>query len=344
MQVSKCKTREETDEILNMEVYELLREGMAGSITPEHVGLALKDLMAKVSLAAGHWEDVIGDLLWLLGEEATEGKDAKTDLKTGIAGVIKEVIASGISAEVVKARVGEEALEAAGLIKSAAEAKGKLQRLRTGKVYSQQKFNLLREESEGYSKLIVELEQGLIGLVSEKAREHLTKSTMSLIAYFNLDPNRVLDVMLDVLEEAVNLPEQQVGYFVQLISKFNRTALVNVLGFKFQGHQQASQNPPASLYLLIAMLCRHEALSVKDVYPFLTASDDQMLSAFDKHHERLLAHIKKKRIISTKDEPNKKEEESIDAAPHSQTGEENQKLHVLAAMLRLETGLPPDTC
>jgi hypothetical protein len=29
---------------------------------------------------------------------------------------------------------------------------------------------------------------------------------MSLIAYFNLDPNRVLDVMLDCLESAVHLP------------------------------------------------------------------------------------------------------------------------------------------
>jgi len=30
----KCKTREETDELLHMELYELLREGMAGSIAP----------------------------------------------------------------------------------------------------------------------------------------------------------------------------------------------------------------------------------------------------------------------------------------------------------------------
>ena len=45
---------------------------MVGSISSEHVGGALKDLMAKVSLALQHWEDVIGDLLWLLGEEAME--------------------------------------------------------------------------------------------------------------------------------------------------------------------------------------------------------------------------------------------------------------------------------
>ncbi len=35
--------------------------------------------------------------------------------------------------------------------------------------------------------------------------ERLTNSVMSLIAYFNLDPNRVLDVILDALEVSLSL-------------------------------------------------------------------------------------------------------------------------------------------
>ena len=41
--------------------------------------------------------------------------------------------------------------------------------------------------------------------VVEKHVERLTNSVMSLIAYFNLDPNRVLDVILDALEVSLSL-------------------------------------------------------------------------------------------------------------------------------------------
>lgn len=175
----------------------------------DQVGLALKDVLSKASLEPDHLQDVVCDLLWLLSEEAVaepvegkERKEGKHDLKSAMAPVFKEVVASGVSGDAIKARVSEEALEAAGLIKSAADAKSRLQRLRTNKVYSQQKFNLLREESEGYSKLVVDLAQagGGGGRVTARQVEHLTNSVMSLIAYFNLDPNRVLDVMLDCLE------------------------------------------------------------------------------------------------------------------------------------------------
>jgi hypothetical protein len=95
----------------------------------------------------------VGDLLWLLGEEALvdgEGKEGKVDLKSSMAAVFNEIISSGVSSSgVIKVRVSEEALEAAGIIKKADSEKGKLQRLRTSTIYSQQKFNLLREECEG---------------------------------------------------------------------------------------------------------------------------------------------------------------------------------------------------
>ena len=45
--------------------------------------------------------------------------------------------------QVMKARVSEEGLEAAGLIKSSSDAKNKLQRLRTNKFYAQQVCSVL---------------------------------------------------------------------------------------------------------------------------------------------------------------------------------------------------------
>ena len=78
--------------------------------------------------------------------------------------------------------------------------------------YKQNKFNLLREQSEGYSKLTAELTSSLgpahssvtgrptdsYASIAERARP-VWEKVISLIGYFDLDPNRALDVILDVL-------------------------------------------------------------------------------------------------------------------------------------------------
>lgn len=77
--------------------------------------------------------------------------------------------------------------------------------------YKQNKFNLLREQSEGFSKLITEvisalppphspatgLPLDLSSITPERVRP-IWKRILSLIGYFDLDPNRALDVILDL--------------------------------------------------------------------------------------------------------------------------------------------------
>lgn len=77
--------------------------------------------------------------------------------------------------------------------------------------YKQNKFNLLREQSEGYSKLTAELTSSLgpshspatgYPIESKEAVHARAKPAwervVGLIGYFDLDPNRALDVILDV--------------------------------------------------------------------------------------------------------------------------------------------------
>jgi THO complex subunit 2 len=77
--------------------------------------------------------------------------------------------------------------------------------------YKQNKFNLLREQSEGFSKLITEVTSALppphspaTGLpldpssISPERVQPIWKRILSLIGYFDLDPNRALDVILDL--------------------------------------------------------------------------------------------------------------------------------------------------
>lgn len=60
----------------------------------------------------------------------------------------------------------------------------------------------------------------------------LTHPSQALIGYFDLDPNRVLDLVLDAaLEQPRNTA------FLALVPLFKRDAVVHLLGFKFHAHQ-----------------------------------------------------------------------------------------------------------
>ncbi|KAH7100543.1 transcription factor/nuclear export subunit protein 2-domain-containing protein [Auriculariales sp. MPI-PUGE-AT-0066] len=100
-------------------------------------------------------------------------------------------------------------LAAAGLVTNKVPLEKKEIQTRTRLFYKQNKFNLLREQSEGYSKLATELLASIPpahGLDSqpfdspaEVARHARTAwdKVATLIGYFDLDPNRALDVILD---------------------------------------------------------------------------------------------------------------------------------------------------
>lgn len=94
--------------------------------------------------------------------------------------------------------------------------------------YKQNKFNLLREQSEGYSKLTTELTSNLGPARSPvegapvepqgalDARAGLAwERVVGLIGYFDLDPNRALDIILDVF--SVHLPTHHT-FFLSFLS------------------------------------------------------------------------------------------------------------------------------
>jgi THO complex subunit 2 N-terminus len=94
--------------------------------------------------------------------------------------------------------------------------------------YKQNKFNLLREQSEGYSKLTVELTSSLgpphssltgrptesNSVIEDRARP-VWEKVISLIGYFDLDPNRALDIILDVLSQHLTT---HYSFFLALLS------------------------------------------------------------------------------------------------------------------------------
>ena len=94
--------------------------------------------------------------------------------------------------------------------------------------YKQQKFNLFREECEGYSKLIAELNKDF----TETTPAETLEVIKSIIGYFNLDPNRVLDIILESFECQLG----QHAFFIELLRLFtpDSQTMNELLGFKFK--------------------------------------------------------------------------------------------------------------
>ena len=78
----------------------------------------------------------------------------------------------------------------------------------TRQLYNLDQFNLQREENEGYSKLAVQLIQPEVDTVSAEDLHNLVLNIQQLIGYFDLNPNRVLDIVLEAFE--INIVQNSV--------------------------------------------------------------------------------------------------------------------------------------
>ena len=115
-------------------------------------------------------------------------------------------------------------------------------------LYKQQKFNLLREETEGYSKLEIELLSNMgashdsrtarpaeaLNVTRRRADKTMT-NIKALIGYFDLDPSRALDIILEVFAD--NILHHHV-FFRELLrlSPWGNTALLKRKETSVNGH------------------------------------------------------------------------------------------------------------
>ncbi|KAG2361997.1 transcription factor/nuclear export subunit protein 2-domain-containing protein [Suillus spraguei] len=149
--------------------------------------------------------------------------------KETLSELVKRLLFAGIvDLAVCRERLDLTLLASAGLVSDKMSFDKKEIRTRTGLFYKQNKFNLLREQSEGYSKLSVELTSSLgpahshadarpvesYASIEDRARQ-VWEKVISLIGYFDLDPNRALDIILDVL--SVNVATHYT-FFLALLS------------------------------------------------------------------------------------------------------------------------------
>ncbi|XWS34347.1 hypothetical protein CRYUN_Cryun21dG0031800 [Craigia yunnanensis] len=200
------------------------------------------------------------------------------------------VESSLVSLRLFQERSEEEFLWEAEMIKiKAPDLKVKEVRVNTRLLYQQTKFNLLREESEGYAKLVTLLCRG-----SKDSTQNASTARIgiikSLIGHFDLDPNRVFDIVLECYELQ---PDNNA--FLQLIPIFPKSHASQVLGFKFQYYQRMEVNTPTpfGLYKLSALLVKEEFIDLDNIYAHLLPKDDEAFEHYNSFSAKRLDEANK---------------------------------------------------
>lgn len=138
------------------------------------------------------------------------------------------------------------------------------------------KFNLLREENEGFAKLIVELTQ--LNINSQNL-ELVSQNIQRLIGYFSLCPSRALDLLLTAFEHRPsNLA------YLALLQKFgSQHSITQILGFKLK------HSPSLSLVRLTALLLREGLVAIEDIWPHISpdAAKDPLSALLDSQFKSL---------------------------------------------------------
>ncbi|XP_051716766.1 THO complex subunit 2 isoform X3 [Ctenopharyngodon idella] len=292
----------------------------------------------KVDVAAGLLADVmelrddmpsiLADVFCILDiETGCLEEKHKRDHFTQLVGACLICVPDGV----LKERLDPETLESLGLIKQAQQFNQKIVKIKTKLFYKQQKFNLLREENEGYAKLITELGQDLSGNLTSHI---VLESIKSLIGCFNLDPNRVLDIILEVYECRSDHDE----FFIPLIKSYmcEHQTLCHMLGFKFKFHQEPNGETPSSLYHIAAALLQHNLIALEDLYVHLLPLDSSIVE----EHKREILEAKQiarklTMVVVPSEKAEDKEKEKEKEEEKNEKPPDNQKLGLLEALLRI---------
>ncbi|CAL1381313.1 unnamed protein product [Linum trigynum] len=268
-------------------LYELSWTMVRGELPFQKCKLALDSVVFADSPSKGELSSTFADIITQMALDLTMPGDYRARLIKLAKWLVESAL---VPLRLLQERCEEEFLWEGEMIKiKAQDLKGKEVRVNTRLLYQQTKFNLLREESEGYAKLVTLLCRG-----SEDTTVNASAATIgiikSLIGHFDLDPNRVFDVVLECFELQ---PDNRV--FLELIPIFPKSHASQILGFKFQYYQRMEIHNavPFGLYQLTALLVKKDFIDLDSIYAHLLPRDDEAIEHYHAFSSRRLDEANK---------------------------------------------------
>lgn len=229
------------------------------------------------------------------------------------------------SEKLLKERLETDTLQEFGIVNK--NFYSKFIKIKTKLYYKQRRFNLFREENEGYAKLLTELNKEYVDDVNDKNSLEIVKS---LIGCFNVDPNRVLDVILESFEIR---PERKELYIPLLQSYMPDSNIISeVLGYKYRNYSE--EKTPSSLYKVTAILLQHEIIKLEDIYSWLSPVDEKLFAGWQAEIDDAKEYVRKLKIISTNKDKQEDEKEQ-ETESKEEKNENNQKFGLCEALLSI---------
>lgn len=211
--IQACKAKDML--ALTLLFQELIRSCLDGRIDGSEAGATVKEILEQSTTLNGFSDS-------LVDHSSVDASSLFLDCLSVIADTYSLptqsplqplVLATGISPVIMRSRLDSTLLESLAMIRSTFVRVGIRQQ--TNLIYRQSNYNLLREETEGYSKLITELftTSSSEPLTSEVVEETFER-VKGMIGAFDLDVGRVLDVTLDVFAAVL---VKQYRFFVKYL-------------------------------------------------------------------------------------------------------------------------------
>ena len=239
----------------------------------------LKEKYNNNSLIKEFLDHYLVPTLWIIGANNIT-QESSENFKNLVNILINEKIIEKL--ELIQ-KLDKETLEQIGIIDQK-DFRNIYTRINT-KLYEQNKYNLLREESEGYSKLITflfdinELKKSL----DEKEINTIFERIIKIIGYFNLDSYRVIDVALEIFKyNPFN------SNYIKIFDILNKKHIIPIIDFKFSENKIDKK-----LMIVVSQLIHFKYISLEEFLCYLTPSLSDMQETFVKKYQTIYDYIKK---------------------------------------------------
>ncbi len=136
----------------------------------------------------------------------------------------------------------------------------------------------------------------------------------SIIGYFNLDPNRVLDIILESFECQLDRHD----FFVELLRLYrpDKDTLNDLLGFKYKHYMSpgvaASAEVPDDLFKQTSLLIQHGILDMESIYGMLGPDDEQIKADSEEEMKEARLFIRKLNSLNTAQKEDGDKDEQAD--------------------------------
>ena len=256
-------------------LYELISITISKEISCDKC-MDILDKINSIQNQSNFLKKYIIEILWLTGfdldNEQNKSKDSKVFIQILNYFLSKKLCERNQILE----RFEENTLTHSEIIPDKNIFRSRITKINTKMNYEQQKYNLLREESEGFSKLInLVFELGNISDFNEKSIQNIIDRLICLMGFFDLEPTTVLDITLEAFKyNPYNI------VFIKIFEILNKKAFPHVIGLKLK------DNKSINLFIVIAQLLKYEIITLEQILVHLTPSLNEM----EKEYNERISH------------------------------------------------------